>query len=178
MNREHMAENKRFLCQLCGPAVHITLCDNRRRKHSWWKAISQIILPTIRECGGVKWRFHMQMCQWGGPDTLPNRPDPRSPALVCFTWDRTHKESASPSWKGSTSIGLSQASFNHVESKQKLCFKTLIKSPACPLINILSLPPPSPPQPHVSPSVVSLSVAPLFFHRANTNISQAANVGK
>lgn len=98
------------VCQLCGPTVHITVCDNCRGKHSWWKAISQIILATIRECGGVKWRFHMQMCRWEGSGTLPNSYDPHSPALVCFTWDRGAQRDASPSWEGAKSTGLTQAS--------------------------------------------------------------------
>lgn len=82
-----MWQERRCVCQLCGPTA-CKLCDNCRGKHSWWKAISQIILATIRKCGGVKWRFHMQMCQWERSGTLPNSSDPHSPALVCFIWDR------------------------------------------------------------------------------------------
>ena len=99
------------MCQLCGPTVHIKLCDNCRGKHSWWKAISQIILATIRECGGVKWRFHMQMCRWEGSGTLPNSYDPHSPAFgLLHMGQGEHKETASPSWEGAKSTGLSQAS--------------------------------------------------------------------
>lgn len=110
-----MAEKKRCMCQLCGPTVHIKLCDNCRGKHSWWKAISQIILATIRECGGVKWRFHMQMCRWEGSGTLPNSYDPHSPAFGLLHMGqkkkkKAHKETASPSWEGAKSTGLSQAS--------------------------------------------------------------------
>lgn len=113
-----MAEEKRCVCRLYGPTVHIKLCDNCRGKHSWWKAISQIILATIRECGGVKWRFHMQMCRWEGSGTLPNSSDPHSPALVCFTWD----------WKAQrdqrTLLGRRKehwikSSINHVKAKKK-----------------------------------------------------------
>lgn len=47
------------------PRAYTKWCGNCRAKHSWWKAISQIIFPTIRECGRVKWRFHMYVCRWG-----------------------------------------------------------------------------------------------------------------
>lgn len=40
-------------------------------RHSWRRATSQSIFPTIKECAGVKWRFHMQL--WG-PGVLPARP--------------------------------------------------------------------------------------------------------
>lgn len=113
LKRAHMAEKKRCMCQLCGPTVHIKLCDNCRGKHSWWKAISQIILATIRECGGVKWRFHMQMCRWERSGTLQNSYDPHSPALVCFTWDRRaqrHRLTLLGRRKKKKSTGLSQAS--------------------------------------------------------------------
>lgn len=105
------------MCQLCGPAVHRKLCDNRRGKHSWWKAISQIIFATIRECAGVKWRFHMQMRRWGGPGTLPNSYDPNPAALVCFTWNRRHKDPASPSLEDTEH--WIKSSINHVKTKQK-----------------------------------------------------------
>ena len=112
-----MAEKKRCMCQLCGPTVHIKLCDNCRGKHSWWKAISQIILATIRECGGVKWRFHMQMCRWEGSGTLPNSYDPHSPALVCFTWDRKAQRDRL-TLLGRRKEHWIKSSINHVKSKQ------------------------------------------------------------
>lgn len=112
-----MAEKKRCMCQLCGPTVHIKLCDNCRGKHSWWKAISQIILATIRECGGVKWRFHMQMCRWEGSGTLPNSYDPHSPALVCFTWDRKAQRDCL-TLLGRRKEHWIKSSINHVKSKQ------------------------------------------------------------
>lgn len=113
-----MAEKERCVCQLCGPTVHIKLCDNCRGKHSWWKAISQIILATIRECGGVKWRFHMQMCRWEGSGTLPNSYDPQSPALVCFTWDRKAQRDRL-TLLGRRKEHWIKSSINHVKSKQK-----------------------------------------------------------
>ena len=105
------------MCQLCGPTVHTKSCDNCRGKHSWWKAISQIILATIRECGGVKWRFHMQMCRWEGSGTLPNSYDPHSPALVCFTWDRGAQRDRL-TLLGRRKEHWIKSSINHVKSKQ------------------------------------------------------------
>lgn len=115
-------EKKRCVCQLCGPTA-CKLCDNWRGKHSWWKAISQIILATIRKCGGVKWRFHMQMCQWERSGTLPNSSDPHSPALVCFTRDREYKETDSPS-RRRRNTGFNQASItgNPNNTKMRCCF--------------------------------------------------------
>lgn len=113
-----MAEKKRCMCQLCGPTVHLKLCDNCRGKHSWWKAISQIILATIRECGGVKWRFHMQMCRWEGSGTLPNSYDPHSPALVCFTWDRKAQRDRR-TLLGRRKEHWIKSSINHVKSRQQ-----------------------------------------------------------
>lgn len=89
---------------------HVKLCDNCRGKHSWWKAISQIILATIRKCGGVKWRFHMQMCQWERSGTLPNSSDPRSPALVCFMRDREAQRDRLTLPGGRRNTGFNQAS--------------------------------------------------------------------
>lgn len=115
-----MAEQTRCMCQLCGPAAHFKPCDNCRGKHSWWKAISQIILATIRECGGVKWRFHMQMCRWEGSGTLPNSSDPRSGAALGFTWDRGAQRRAAASWEDAHSIGLKQASITwKLQQRQK-----------------------------------------------------------
>lgn len=130
-----MVEKKRFMCQLRGPTVHIQLCDNCCGKHSWWKAISQIILATIRECGGVKWRFHMQMRRWGGPGTLPNGYDPHSPALVCFTWDRKAQRGRL-TLLGSHNKHWIKSSINHVKSKQKRISRNSQKPHHHVLLNI------------------------------------------
>lgn len=106
------------MCQLCGSTVLMKLCDNCRGKHSWWKAISQIILATIKECGGVKWRFHMQMCRWERSGTLPNSPDPHCPALVCLTWDRGAQRDRG-NLLGRRRKHWIKSSINHVKSKQK-----------------------------------------------------------
>lgn len=116
-------KKKRCMCQLCGPTVHIKSCDNCRGKHSWWKAISQIILATIRECGGVKWRFHMQMCRWEGSGTLPNSSDPHSPALVRFTWDAGAQRERL-ALLGRRKERWIKSSINHVEAKQKRFSRT------------------------------------------------------
>lgn len=109
-----MAEERRGgvrVCWLCGPTVHIKSCDNCRGKHSWWKAISQIILATIRECGGVKWRFHVQMRRWERA-TPPN--GSLTLALQLFGLLRmgrgaTKKPPQTPG-EGAKSAGLSPAS--------------------------------------------------------------------
>lgn len=115
------------MCHLGGPTVQIKVCDNCRGKHSWWKAISQIILATIRECGGVKWRFHMQMCRWEGSGTLPNSYDPHSPALVCFTWDRKAQRERLTLLGSRTELWI-KSSINHVKSKQRRVSLTEKKS--------------------------------------------------
>lgn len=100
---------------------HVKSCDNCRGKHSWWKAISQIILATIRKCGGVKWRFHMQMCQWERSGTLPNSSDPHSPALVPFVWDREAQRDPLTLPGGRRSTEFNQASITASPNNTKLC---------------------------------------------------------
>lgn len=100
---------KRCACQLCGSTA-CKLCDNCRGKHSWWKAISQIILATIRKCGGVKWRFHMQMCQWERSGTLPNSSDPTPPLWFASCGTERHKETNSPSREDAGNTGFNHAS--------------------------------------------------------------------
>lgn len=120
-------EKKRCVCQLCGPTA-CKLCFNCRGKHSWWKAISQIILATIRKCGGVKWRFHMQMCQWERSGTLPNSSDPHSPALVCFIWDReAQRDRLTLPWRR-WNTGFNQASIigNPNNNKMPLLLQQII----------------------------------------------------
>lgn len=111
------------MCWLSGPTVHIKSCDNCRGKHSWWKAISQIILATIRECGGVKWRFHMQMRRWEGATPPNGSLTLVLPAfgLLCMG-RRWHKETASASW-GMRKERWIKSTINHVETKTAFIFK-------------------------------------------------------
>lgn len=80
------------------------------------KAISQIILATIRKCGGVKWRFYMQMRRWEGC-TLPNGCDPSHPLFGSpHMGTEEHKDCASTSREGCRESRI-KSSINHVESK-------------------------------------------------------------
>lgn len=108
------------VCRLCGPT------DNCRGKHSWWKAISQIILATIRECGGVKWRFHMQMRRWERSGTLPNSYDPHAAALWCASpAPETHKETACTLLWGRREQWI-KSSINHVKCEQQRVFPYVV----------------------------------------------------